>query len=204
MTSDSLGCNDLFLRVDLCCFDENNHFLTEIEAGSTEKFLVIRFSVYENDAPDVISHENQLQHLCEPSIFILDVFRTADHAGQIFIPHRLYNFFIIRPIDSKGTTGGGNHPICEVGLRAVSQLPVRYINVCLSIRLMSSTSCRRGSSSIASAHTSSPRPTHLLSDHHGLRFSVGRYELCHRDWVECSDVLVLMRTSSTATTIERS
>src|SRR6218665_3431474 len=39
--------------------------------------------------PDVISHENQLQHLSEPSIFILDVFRTADHAGQIFIPHRL-------------------------------------------------------------------------------------------------------------------
>ena len=38
---------------------------------------------------DVISHENQLQHLFEPSIFILDVFRTADHAGQIFIPHRL-------------------------------------------------------------------------------------------------------------------
>jgi len=38
--------------------------------------------------PDVISHENQLRHLAEPSIFILDVFRTADHAGQIFIPHR--------------------------------------------------------------------------------------------------------------------
>src|SRR6218665_2056409 len=38
--------------------------------------------------PDVISHENQLQHLSQPSIFILDVFRTADHAGQIFIPHR--------------------------------------------------------------------------------------------------------------------
>jgi len=38
--------------------------------------------------PDVISHENQLQHFSEPSIFILDVFRTADHAGQIFIPHR--------------------------------------------------------------------------------------------------------------------
>jgi len=38
--------------------------------------------------PDVISHKNQLQHLSEPSIFILDVFRTADHAGQIFIPHR--------------------------------------------------------------------------------------------------------------------
>src|SRR6218665_3812576 len=38
---------------------------------------------------DIISHENQLQHLSEPSIFILDVFRTADHAGQIFIPHRL-------------------------------------------------------------------------------------------------------------------
>src|SRR6218665_3762431 len=38
--------------------------------------------------PDVISHENQLQHLSEPSIFMLDVFRKADHAGQIFIPHR--------------------------------------------------------------------------------------------------------------------
>src|SRR6218665_124958 len=38
---------------------------------------------------DVIFHENQLQHLSEPSIFMLDVFRTADHAGQIFIPHRL-------------------------------------------------------------------------------------------------------------------
>jgi len=38
--------------------------------------------------PDVISHENQLQHLSEPSIFILDAFRTADHAGHIFIPHR--------------------------------------------------------------------------------------------------------------------
>src|SRR6218665_531198 len=82
------GCNELFLRVDLCCFDENNHFLTEIEVGSTKKFLAIRFSVYENDAADVISHENQLQHLSEPSIFMLDVFRTADHAGQIFIPHR--------------------------------------------------------------------------------------------------------------------
>src|SRR6218665_2573248 len=41
--------------------------------------------------PDVISHENQLQHLSEPSIFMLDVFRTADHAGQIFIPHRPRN-----------------------------------------------------------------------------------------------------------------
>src|SRR6218665_2117861 len=39
--------------------------------------------------PDVITHENQLQHVSEPSIFILDVFRTADHAGQIFIPHRI-------------------------------------------------------------------------------------------------------------------
>ena len=38
--------------------------------------------------PDFISHENQLQHLSESSIFILHVFRTADHAGQIFIPHR--------------------------------------------------------------------------------------------------------------------
>src|SRR6218665_1705745 len=43
--------------------------------------------------PDVISHENQLQHLSEPSIFILDVFRTADHAGQLFIPHRLLRPF---------------------------------------------------------------------------------------------------------------
>jgi len=41
--------------------------------------------------PDVISHENQLQHLSEPSIFIIDVFRTADNAGQIFIPHRQHN-----------------------------------------------------------------------------------------------------------------
>src|SRR6218665_3149188 len=40
--------------------------------------------------PDVLSHENQLQHLSEPWIFILDVFRTADHAGQIFIPHRIW------------------------------------------------------------------------------------------------------------------
>src|SRR6218665_225925 len=39
--------------------------------------------------PNVSSHENQLQHLSEPSIFMLDVFRTADHAGQIFIPHWL-------------------------------------------------------------------------------------------------------------------
>ena len=39
--------------------------------------------------PDVISHEDQLQHLSEPSIFMLDVFQTADHAGQIFVPHRL-------------------------------------------------------------------------------------------------------------------
>ena len=49
MTSDSLDAMNYFY-VDLCCFDENNHFLTEIEAGSTEKFLVIRFSVDENDA----------------------------------------------------------------------------------------------------------------------------------------------------------
>src|SRR6218665_3616212 len=51
--------------------------------------------------PDVISHENQLQHLSEPSIFILDVFRTADHAGQIFIPHRrpkvTYPYFPTKP-----------------------------------------------------------------------------------------------------------
>jgi len=33
------GCNELFLRVDLCCFDENNPFLKEIEAGSMEKIL---------------------------------------------------------------------------------------------------------------------------------------------------------------------
>ena len=47
--------------------------------------------------PDVISHENQLQHLSEPSIFILDVFRTADHAGQIFIPYRLPNLKLQGP-----------------------------------------------------------------------------------------------------------
>ena len=42
--------------------------------------------------PDVISHENQLQHLPELLIFMLDVFRTADHAGQIFTPHRPTTF----------------------------------------------------------------------------------------------------------------
>jgi len=34
--------------------------------------------------PDVISHENKLQHFSEPSIFILDVFRTADHTSTYF------------------------------------------------------------------------------------------------------------------------
>src|SRR6218665_134770 len=49
--------------------------------------------------PDVISHENQLKHLSQPSIFILDAFRTADHAGQIFIPHRprLWNYLPPEP-----------------------------------------------------------------------------------------------------------
>src|SRR6218665_2493731 len=47
--------------------------------------------------PDVISHENQLQYLSEPSIFMLDVFRTADHAGQIFIPHRLKQYNKSKP-----------------------------------------------------------------------------------------------------------
>jgi len=48
--------------------------------------------------PDVISHENQLQHLSEPSIFILDVCRTADHAGQIFIPHRPFYWIIYKSV----------------------------------------------------------------------------------------------------------
>src|SRR6218665_2321090 len=48
--------------------------------------------------PDVISHENQSQHLSEPSIFMLDVFRTADHAGQIFIPHRMLAGFEDVPV----------------------------------------------------------------------------------------------------------
>ena len=51
MTSYSLDAmHYYFLRVDLCCFEENNPFLTEIVAGSMEKFLVSRFSVYEIDA----------------------------------------------------------------------------------------------------------------------------------------------------------
>src|SRR6218665_3825833 len=38
---------------------------------------------------DVISHENQSQHYPNHRYyFMLDVFRTADHAGHIFIPHR--------------------------------------------------------------------------------------------------------------------
>src|SRR6218665_235049 len=53
------------------------------EGSSQLDFLLIKMM-----PPDVISHENQLQQLSQPSIFILDVFRTADHAGQIFIPHR--------------------------------------------------------------------------------------------------------------------
>ena len=39
MTSDSLDAMNYNLRVDLFCFDENNPFLTEIEAGSMEKIL---------------------------------------------------------------------------------------------------------------------------------------------------------------------
>jgi len=48
--------------------------------------------------PDVISHENQLQHLSEPSILILGVFRTADHARQIFIPHRHLSSIVAKTV----------------------------------------------------------------------------------------------------------
>src|SRR6218665_2351847 len=60
--------------------------------------------------PDVISHENQLQHLSEPSIFMLDVFRTADHAGQIFIPHRR-RLNKIRPAD--GLNSAKDNAVCS-------------------------------------------------------------------------------------------
>ena len=66
--------------------------------------------------PDVISHENQLQHLSEPSIFMLDVFRTADHAGQIFIPHRL-----VYATASTGTASLSLVPIVVLGIRTFGQ-----------------------------------------------------------------------------------
>jgi len=44
-------------------FHENNPFLTEIEAGSMEKFLVSRFFLFmKMMLLDVIGHENQSQH----------------------------------------------------------------------------------------------------------------------------------------------
>src|SRR6218665_1199448 len=66
----------------------------------------------------------------------------------------LYELLIIRPMDFKGTTGVGNH----LTKHAVSQPPV-----CSSLSLLPLTTCRRSSSSIASAHTSSPRPTYCPS-----------------------------------------
>ena len=53
MTSDRMDAmNYFYVLIDLCCFDENNSFLTELEAGSMEKILsrLSRFSVYENHA----------------------------------------------------------------------------------------------------------------------------------------------------------
>src|SRR6218665_909900 len=63
----------------------------------------------------------------------------------------LYELLIIRPMNSKGTTGVWNHP---------TKPTVRYINVCPLLSLMPSTSCGRCTSSIASAHALSPRPTY--------------------------------------------
>ena len=62
--------------------------------------------------PEVISHENQLQHLSEPSIFMLDVFRTGDHAGQIFIPHRAETLW---PVSAHAVaeTGPVEHSMCR-------------------------------------------------------------------------------------------
>src|SRR6218665_1903668 len=99
MTSDSRGCNELFLRVDLCCFDENNPFLTEIEPGSMEKFLVSRFSIYENDAASSHWSREPITTLSGPLMFMFSVIRTDYHAGRIFIQHGIAPTWIRRLAD---------------------------------------------------------------------------------------------------------
>ena len=42
--------NYFYVKIYVVLMKVYNPFLTEIEAGSMEKFLVNRFSVYENDA----------------------------------------------------------------------------------------------------------------------------------------------------------
>src|SRR6218665_439487 len=80
--------------------------------------------------PDVISHENQLQHLSEPSIFILDVFRTADHAGQIFIPHQMP----LKQISQRATLID-SMPLTEPHALSVSGSLSLSVALCLSLCL---------------------------------------------------------------------
>src|SRR6218665_1714207 len=86
--------------------------------------------------PDVISHEDQLQHLSEPSIFMLDVFRTADHAGQIFIPHRCYSHL---PLPSLSLSVLLSHSVTSLNPSLVSpylSLAVLLL-ACLCLRSLS-------------------------------------------------------------------
>src|SRR6218665_3302088 len=74
----------------MCCFDENNPFLTETEAGSTEKFLSkLIFVFMKMMLPDVIGHE--IQHYQHHQCLCLDVPDGLIFAGQIFTPHRRPN-----------------------------------------------------------------------------------------------------------------
>src|SRR6218665_3094713 len=60
----------------------------EIEAPSMKKFLVSRFSVYENDAALRHWSREPITTLSAPSMCMSRFIRTDYHAGQIFIPHR--------------------------------------------------------------------------------------------------------------------
>src|SRR6218665_1291360 len=74
--------------------------------------------------PDVISHESQLEHLSEPSIFMLDGFRTADHAGQIFIPHRAKT-----PARNRSRQNGSAKTSCFGSIHGSSRLTFTYYQI---------------------------------------------------------------------------
>src|SRR6218665_257654 len=87
MTSDSLDAMNYFYVYIYMLFDENNPFLTKIEAGSVEKFVVSRFSVYEKCCclTSLVTRTNH--NTSGPSMFMFSVIRADYHAGQIFIRH---------------------------------------------------------------------------------------------------------------------
>ena len=76
--------------------------------------------------PDFISHESQLQHLSEPSIFMLDVFRTADHAGQLVIPHRPTGIFSGVPAGQSTTDQTLHVRVCLSKFLSKSFLPPAF------------------------------------------------------------------------------